>query len=119
MGNKKDLMIIRAYQPFLYMLTVYDSDKFRTTNGRVLIRNILLAFGVSFSLFVYAFLFLPAELYQCIVNDFDLNVIGREGAFFLADSPLLVVYGSFWLKREKIIETCDRLQEIVKKRKNL
>lgn len=118
MGEQNKVTFLRVYQPFLWIITVYDSDNFRTNDRRVLIRNILSALGVSSFLFIYACLFLPMELYACIEHDFSLSVICREGAYFLCDTPMLIIYGSFWWNREKLIKTIDHLQGIIQTREN-
>lgn len=117
MGKNGKILILRAYRPFLSILTAYDVDNFRTNDQRILKHNILLVISVSALLFAYVFLFLPMELSTCIEHSFNLNVIGQQISFSLGGSQVLFIYGAFWWKRDKLIATFDYLHGIVEKRK--
>lgn len=119
MERQEAIVILRTCQPFFSVLTAYGSSKFHTNDHRINIRSILLAIGIGIFLFVYVFLFVPMELSACIEQRFNLNVIAQPLSFFLGAIQVFFVIGSFLWKRDKLIETVDYLQGIVKMRKNL
>lgn len=62
-----EIVILRAYRPFLTFLTMYKSEKFQNINNRrTLIQNISRAVGVTMLLISYLGIFLATELFVFI-----------------------------------------------------
>lgn len=106
-----------AYRPFLVILTVHKIRNFRSNDRRILWRNIGRAVGVTILLTIFVCLYLPYELSVCVRQHFNLNVISQPLSFSIGSSQVLIVYLILLLKGEKIIETIDHINQIIKKRK--
>lgn len=117
MEESEEIVILRAYRPFLSILTAFDLNNFRgVVNRRELKYSILIAIVISVFLFVFVIMFLPMELAACIKQKFNLNVICQEISFFLGGTQGLVIYGSFMWEHKKFTEIFDYLFGIVKQR---
>lgn len=107
------IVILRAYRPFLTCLTVYKLDNFRTSDRRILFRNICRAIGFTLTFAIFLLLFLLTEFLACYNKNFDLNVIVGPFSFFLVTSLVVPVYFVMLWKSNKIIDTLDYLDEVV------
>lgn len=118
MKNNREIVILRAYRPFLTFLTMYKLDNFRhNVDRRILMRNICRATGVTLLLAIYLCPFLSSELIVFIESKFDLNASGVRFSYFVGGAPTMSVHLLLIWKCNKIIETLDYLRGIVMDRK--
>lgn len=112
-----DIVVLRAYRPFLAYLTMYKAKNFRNENRAIVTRNICRVVIHMFLFFIIDAVFVPSEMMSCYKNNFVLNEIADPMSYFLAVLPVLFVYILLSWKSDKIIETLDILHETVVERK--
>lgn len=119
MQNTKDILILRAYRPFLTFLTVFKFDNFRNidNNRDNLLRNILCTIGVSLLMLNYNCPFLATELWVFIQSNFDLKTGGVQFSYFICGCPTIAVHLLLIWKSNNIIDTLDYLCGVVMERK--
>lgn len=119
MQNSKDIIILRAYRPFLAFLTVFKFDNFRNIdkNRRNLLRNFLCTIGVSLLIINYNCPFLATELSVFIQSNFDLKTGGVQFSYFCCGCPTIAVHLLLIWKSNNIIDTLDYLHGIVMERR--
>lgn len=116
MESNEKFRILRAFRPYLTLLTLYNWENFRGQTALIFTRNIYRAVGMTVAFIAYLILFLSSELLVCIKENFNLNVIAQPFAFFLGGSQAMFIYCLISWKSHKVIETLDYLQQIVEKR---
>lgn len=116
MQTNEKFQILRAFRPYLTLLTLYNWENFHGQTARVFTRSICRAIGMTVAFIAYLLLFLSSELLVCIRENFNLNVIAQPFAFFLGGSQAMFIYFLLSWKSHKFIETLDHLQQIVEKR---
>lgn len=119
MANKTEIVTLRAFRPFLTILTIFESNNFYTTNQRMFIRNLSRAFGVTLVFSGYVCLFLSGGILACIQHNFDLNVVAQPLSFFISGIQVPYYYGILFWKSDKIIGTLEYLHRIVEKRERV
>lgn len=119
MQNSKEVVILRAYRPFLTYLTVFELDNFRNINsGRILARNIGRAVGVTLIFVLITFIFLGSEFIVSYNHQFDLNEVAQQVSYVILVLPAPFIYLYLFWKSSKIVETIDHLHGIVAQSKS-
>lgn len=111
MARNREIVILRAYRPFLKSLTIYKLENFRTNDRQLLIQNIFHAIGLTVVFAVFIFIFLPTQFLACC-NE-DLREVVRPFSFFLAIAPAMLIYFIMRGKTDKIVDTLDYLHKVV------
>lgn len=118
MENNKEIIILRAYRPFLKFLSVYNMDKFRGIDDwRIFTRNLCYVTCVTLLIVNYLCPFLSSELLVFIQQHFNLKTSGVQFSFFVGGTPTMSVHFLLIWKCYNIIDTLDYLQEIIDERK--
>lgn len=111
-NRTKEIVILRAYDPFLTYLTVYKLGNFRNFDRRNLFRNIWRAVGVTI-IFATFTLFMSAEFVVAYRSNFALNETAQQLAFVIIGFPVPLIYFVMFWKSHKIIDTLNILRGVV------
>lgn len=112
MSTDKQIVILRAYRPFLTYLTVFKFNNFRNKERRILCRNISRGAGVS-TLFAFTFLFLSSELAACAEYNFALDKTVQHFAYIILGMQLLCIYLVLFWNSHKAFDIFDYLHKVV------
>lgn len=112
MPKDGDVIVLRAYRPFIEYLTVFKLDNFRNDDCHILSRNICRAIGVLI-LHMICLLFTLSEFFVSYENNFALNESVQNVIFVIVLLQIPLIYSAMFRKSLKITSTLDCLREIV------
>lgn len=113
MSNSKEIVVLRAYRPFLKMICLYQFDNFRNNGRRTVIRNICYALCFAFLFFMQVFFFFVSELFYAYTNRAHLTKFIGPLSFGMLAFHVPMIYTVMCWKRQRIIETIDYMRGIV------
>lgn len=115
MAVKRENVVLRAYRPFVRILTIYNLKNFTNQSRRILFRNICLA--ILFTLtHIGCTLSTLSDVWYCHHHAWDLNVISLPFSLLLTVSQVTFSYISLVLNNRLVEEVIDCLQTVIDKR---
>lgn len=117
MESVREINVLSAYQPFLHILTIYNTKHFKNnTQNRCVFRHICHAIVFTTTTFGYTVSTLSSVWY-CNHYAWDLNKISLPFSLMLTVVQLSVSYTSLAINNQVVENLIDCLHRIVNKRK--
>lgn len=118
MLEKKEFVILRAYQPFLVYFPVYLLLKNSYDNATYRrIRLIRCGFGIAFLLALATLIFLVCQCFALYTRSDDLKAAVQPLSYVMVGFPVLFIYVALFSQRSKVIETLHYLRKVVNESK--
>lgn len=116
MSSKPNIQLLQAYQPFLRILKIYNSENFSISAGRrIFIHNIGKAI-IFLLLFFNFFLFFLSAMFFCIEFTRDLPKLAQPLSILLCQIQITSIFASMVWSNRIISEALDRIQGIIVRR---
>lgn len=110
------IQVLHQFRPFVHILMIFHPKHFQAANHRHRLRSICHMIGLSL-LLIDDCLFLIADAWFCINQQFKLNIIAQPLSFWLATLQMQITYIAIVPKSERFLNIIDFLQAVVDKRK--
>lgn len=112
MENSDEIVILRAYRPFLTFLSVFKLDNFRCIDRCILLRNVCRAIGCSVIIAVTV-TFVLTDLFVSYKHNFELDKIIQQLSFVVIGITLPLIYAIMFWNTQRIVDILDDLHGIV------
>lgn len=116
MDNKEIVIVLKEFRRLSWIITVYNREKFRNTNGSEFWRNIGAAFFLTLCL-VMLFLVLVTGVWYCFDCEFDIKESSMAAPIAISVVQMLAMYAAVAINNRTISRMILDLQKIIERRK--